>query len=106
MADTAELDRREAEALDAYSRTVVAVAEQLAPSVANLRVTRRTRRGRVPVGGGSAVVLTPDGFVLTSAHVVAGPGSGGAGASPPGRGRVRVGAGGGAGQHPPAPLCL
>jgi S1-C subfamily serine protease len=31
----------------------------------------------VPSGGGSAVVLTPDGFMLTSAHVVAGSGSGG-----------------------------
>src|SRR5438477_13094606 len=73
----ATLEQRNADALDAYSRTVVAVAEQLAPSVANLRVTRRTRRGRMPVGGGSAVVLTPDGFLLTSAHVVSGPGSGG-----------------------------
>ena len=62
----------EAEALDAYSRTVAGVAERLAPSVANLRVLRATRRGRVPVGAGSAVVLTPDGFLLTSAHVVAG----------------------------------
>src|SRR5919201_173159 len=79
------LDQRDSEALDAYSRTVVAVAERLAPSVANLRVTRRTRRGRVPVGGGSAVVLTPDGFMLTSAHVVAGPGSGGRAAFVDGR---------------------
>jgi serine protease Do len=70
-------DADEREALDAYSRTVTGVAERLAPSVANLRVTRQTRRGRVPTGGGSAVVLTPDGFLLTSAHVVAGPGSGG-----------------------------
>jgi S1-C subfamily serine protease len=67
----------DAEALDAYSRTVTGVAERLAASVANLRVTRRTRRGNVPSGGGSAVVLTPDGFLLTSAHVVSGPGSGG-----------------------------
>jgi serine protease Do len=59
--------------LDAYSRTVVSVAERVAPSVANLRVSRRARGGRVPVGGGSAVVLTPDGFLLTSAHVVAVP---------------------------------
>ena len=44
-----------------------------APSVANLRVTRRTRGGRMPSGGGSAVVLTPDGFLLSNAHVVAGP---------------------------------
>jgi serine protease Do len=67
-----ELAERELEALDAYSRTVAGVAERLAPSVANLRVTRVTRRGRMPVGAGSGVVLTPDGFVLTSAHVIAG----------------------------------
>jgi S1-C subfamily serine protease len=65
------LDPLEAEALDAYSRTVSGVAERLAPSVANLRVTRRTRGGDLPAGAGSAVVLTPDGFLLTSAHVVA-----------------------------------
>jgi S1-C subfamily serine protease len=66
----AEADR---EALDAYSRTVVGVAEALSPSVANLRVTRRGRGGgQVPAGAGSGVVLTPDGFLLTSAHVVSG----------------------------------
>jgi len=51
----------EEEALDAYSRAVIAVAERLSPSVANVRLRR---------GGGSAVVITPDGFMLTSAHVV------------------------------------
>jgi serine protease Do len=60
------------EALDAYSRAVVAVAERLSPSVANLRVARRVRGGRRAAGGGSGVVITPDGFMLTSAHVVAG----------------------------------
>ena len=60
----------ESEALDAYSRAVTAVAERLAPSVASLRVMRRTRGGQVPAGAGSAVALTPDGFLLTSAHVV------------------------------------
>ncbi len=63
---------RDAEVLDAYSRTVVGVAERLANSVANLRITRRTRRGNYPAGAGSGIVLTPDGFLLTSAHVVAG----------------------------------
>jgi len=61
----------EEEALDAYSRAVVAIAERLSPSVANLRVSRRVRGGRVATGGGSGVVITPDGFMLTSAHVVA-----------------------------------
>ena len=64
----------DAEALDAYSRVVTAAARRLAPSVANLRVTRRVRGGRVAVGGGSGVVITPDGFLLTSAHVVSGEG--------------------------------
>ena len=60
----------EDEALDAYSRSVTVVAERLTPSVANLRVSRRARGGRVLDGGGSAVVITPDGFMLTSAHVI------------------------------------
>src|SRR3954468_24147985 len=64
------------EALDAYSRVVTTVARDLAPSVANLRVTRRLRGGRVAMGGGSAVVIAPDGFLLTSAHVVEGSRSG------------------------------
>ena len=59
------------EALDAYSRVVTHVAEALGPSVANLRI--RGRRGWA-TGGGSGVVITPDGFMLTSAHVVGGPG--------------------------------
>src|SRR4051812_44646101 len=58
-------------ALDAYSRVVTEVARELAPSVANLRV--RQRRG---LGGGSAFVLAPDGYLLTSAHVVEGGGTG------------------------------
>jgi len=66
------------EALDAYSRVVTAVARDLAPSVANLRVTRRLRGGRTAMGGGSAVVITPDGFLVTSAHVVEGSRSGSA----------------------------
>jgi S1-C subfamily serine protease len=64
-------DVSEEEALDAYSRAVISVAERLSPSVANLRVSRRVRGGRILDGGGSSVVITPDGFMLTSAHVVA-----------------------------------
>ena len=62
--------RDEQEALDAYSHVVMGVAERLSPSVANLRVSRRVRGGRRLDGAGSGVVITPDGFMLTSAHVV------------------------------------
>jgi S1-C subfamily serine protease len=72
--DRTPADVTEEQALDAYSRVVVHVAERLSPAVANLRVMRRTRGGPMPAGAGSAVALTPDGFLLTSAHVVAGPG--------------------------------
>jgi serine protease Do len=69
--DATPPEPRDEEPLDAYSRVVTSVAERLAPSVANLRVSRRVRGGRVVAGGGSGVVVTPDGFLLTSAHVVA-----------------------------------
>jgi len=66
-----DIVQAEAEALDAYSRTVISVAEKLAPSVASLRVMQRVRGGYSATAAGSAVVLTADGFLLTSAHVVA-----------------------------------
>lgn len=60
-------DDAQPDPLDAYSAAVVHVAQTVLPSVASLRV--RTRRGE---GAGSASVLTADGFLLTSAHVVDG----------------------------------
>ncbi len=59
------------EALDAYSRVVTTVVERLTPSVASLRVWRRSGGGDAQ-GSGSAVALSADGFMVTSAHVVAG----------------------------------
>jgi len=60
----------EEEALDAYSTAVSTAAAALIPSVASLRVDRRT--GGWGGGSGSAVAFTPDGFLVTNAHVVAG----------------------------------
>jgi S1-C subfamily serine protease len=51
------------DALDAYSRVVVSASERLLPSVAHLRSAR---------GSGSGVVISVDGFLITSAHVVEG----------------------------------
>src|SRR6266571_2558405 len=58
----------EGQALDAYSTIVTSVAEAVLPSVASLRIGRG---GRGFGGAGSGVVITPDGFLVTSAHVVA-----------------------------------
>jgi S1-C subfamily serine protease len=57
----------ENEALDAFSRVVVTVAEQLRPAVVNLSIGRGMRAGT-----GSGVIFTPDGFLLTNHHVVEG----------------------------------
>src|SRR6202165_1995539 len=69
MTEQATLMPTEQEALDAYSTTVISVAERVLPSVASLRVRRSgsPRDG----GAGSGVVITPDGYLVTSAHVVA-----------------------------------
>src|SRR5262247_779465 len=58
----------EQQALDSYSAIVISVADKVLPSVASLRIGRA---GRGYGGAGSAVVITPDGFLVTSAHVVA-----------------------------------
>lgn len=57
--------------LDAYSEIVTRVADELIPRVASLRVTRHGGES-----GGSAVVFTEDGYLLTNGHVVGSAGSG------------------------------
>jgi S1-C subfamily serine protease len=69
-ADDSITEAIEEEALDAYSTSVSTAAAALIPSVASLRVERRT--GGWGGGNGSAVAFTPDGFLVTNAHVVAG----------------------------------
>jgi S1-C subfamily serine protease len=67
--DPAEDEPTDDELLDAYSQAVSGAAARLIPSVASLRVRASSGWGG---GAGSAVAFTPDGYLLTSAHVVAG----------------------------------
>jgi len=56
-------------ALDPYSTRVVAAVERVGPAVVHVTVAGRQDR---PAGSGSGVVLTPDGYLLTNHHVIAG----------------------------------
>lgn len=74
------LSDEQAEAfLDAYSAAVVTVARRVSPSVVNIAVEKdvavdgpQGRRVQTVPGGGSGVVIAPDGYILTNSHVVHG----------------------------------
>ena len=56
--------------LDAYSRTVAQIVDRLGPTVVKLDTFKGNKGDRA--GSGSGVLVTPDGFILTNSHVVAG----------------------------------
>src|SRR6476619_596707 len=66
----------EAPLLDAYSTAITRAVDRVAPAVVHLEITSRAtsgrRRGAEVGGSGSGFFFTPDGFLLTNAHVVAG----------------------------------
>jgi S1-C subfamily serine protease len=79
--DRSDSSRLDAAVLDAYSRTITAVADEASPSVVRIDVEGpppvnpklgRPGRPEQATGSGSGFVFTPDGYVLTNSHVVSG----------------------------------
>ncbi len=71
-----EARRDDVELLDAYSRAVTTVVDAVGPAVVSLSVRAAPAgRGRGREGSGSGVVITPDGYLVTNCHVVAGAGA-------------------------------
>lgn len=70
------LDNIERQALDAYSQAVVGAVERVGAAVVSVSAHRPASRAMqqrgIPEleGGGSGLVIAPDGFILTNSHVV------------------------------------
>jgi S1-C subfamily serine protease len=62
-------ERGDAALMDAYSNAVVDVVDRVSPAVVHVQV-QSARNGRVGLGSGSGVIVSPDGLVLTNNHVI------------------------------------
>jgi S1-C subfamily serine protease len=66
-------EKTDVELLDAYSRAVITVVDAVGPAVVSISTGTRSKAAGSDTGGtGSAVIIAPDGYVLTNDHVVHG----------------------------------
>jgi len=56
--------------LDAYSNAVIGVTDKVGPAVVRVETSTKVQNGHERGGLGSGIVISPDGLVLTNAHVV------------------------------------
>jgi len=66
------LAAEDVQAMDAYSHTVISVADRVGPAVVRVETHRARKDGHEGSGVGSGVIIAPDGLVLTNSHVVDG----------------------------------
>jgi S1-C subfamily serine protease len=55
--------------MDAYSRAVVTVTDNVSPAVAHIKVRKGQRSRTGAEAGGSGFIISPEGFIVTNYHV-------------------------------------
>jgi len=61
----------DSELLDAYSRAVVSVVDDVSPAVVSISIGKISSTKEFdPIGAGSGFVIAPDGYIATNSHVV------------------------------------